>query len=130
MITFDHYKSPAHLLEPVKQCIRIAEIINVIRLRHAEGRWMYGELSAVQQITNADDEIRAQTFRHPTKHLQCPRVLVRDKAPISVVLEQSRHRKHVNGWVLCLRESFWRMPGVKDITNELQETQYDEDEKQ
>jgi len=51
------------------------------------------------------------------------------QVPVSVVLDHSRHSEHVNGSVLCLRESFWALPGVKDITYDLQEAQSTEDEK-
>ncbi len=49
--------------------------------------------------------------------------------PLAVVLEHASHREYVNGWVLCLREAMWQMPGVQDLTMELQEAQALEDDR-
>jgi hypothetical protein len=48
------------------------------------------------------------------------------RAPWQVVLENATHNEHVNGHVLCLRDRFWMLPCVEDVTMELQEVEYAE----
>jgi len=43
--------------------------------------------------------------------------------PHEVVLEHATYRAHVNGWILFLRPKLWDVPGVIDITAEIQAAQ-------
>ena len=48
------------------------------------------------------------------KAIQLPRRLVK---------QVGKHREHVNGWVIPLRDSLWTTPGLTDITETLQQSQ-------
>jgi hypothetical protein len=43
--------------------------------------------------------------------------------PRRVVKECATYRKYVNGWIMHLRPSVWKKPGVLDITEKLQKAQ-------
>ena len=43
--------------------------------------------------------------------------------PYEQVKAQSTYVKHINGWRFLLRDAVWSLPGVRDITAELQEAQ-------
>lgn len=43
--------------------------------------------------------------------------------PWARVGQEARYRKHVNGWILLLRDALWDQPGVQDITERLREAE-------
>jgi len=40
--------------------------------------------------------------------------------PIAIVRDRARWSKHVNGWLFNLDDTVWRLPGVVDVTTQLQ----------
>jgi len=42
--------------------------------------------------------------------------------PVAVVRERSDHVAHTNSWRFLLRDDVWTLPGVRDVTAELQAT--------
>ncbi|MCP5224044.1 MAG: hypothetical protein H6946_02725 [Thauera sp.] len=43
--------------------------------------------------------------------------------PHEQVLAQSTYRKHTNSWIFQLRDGVWDLPGVMDVTPQLQEVE-------
>lgn len=45
--------------------------------------------------------------------------------PFDVVSSHAVYRKHVNGWILYLRDRLWQDPTVRDITDRVRALQHD-----
>ena len=77
MVALDYHQPLADLLQPVQQGVGLPEILLVVRLRHAVGRRVGGELPAVQQVAEADDQLGPDALGRPAEDLDGLRVLVR-----------------------------------------------------
>ena len=78
MVSFDQDQAFASCLQAVEKRVGLSKIFLIVRLFKPEGRRMDGELPTIEQVAQANDQIRPDRFGDPADDLDRRVLLVRD----------------------------------------------------